>query len=339
MEAVRVKRASKKLLAGKWKCGRFNEFDLKERGKMRHIHAVSYDDRVVQRSLCDNALIPILSRHLIYDNGASMKDKGTDFALDRFEHHLRQHFRLYGMNGVIYTFDFSDYFHNVDTAILKRDVLRIIPESPIMDVYRKCIGAYRHGGLGLGAQVSQISAIFFPSKLDHYIKDQLGLNGFGRFMDDGYVICRSKEEAVMVAKEIERICNELHIVLNRKKCQFIKFGKPVRFLKVRFFINKNGEIVRKVNRSAITLERKRLRGYKRLCDKGEMTFEEANLLFHAWLCSLSRGKSFNVKKNMIGYFNKLFGRNYEMTVKSRKKHHDLRYLERILCIMKPQIAA
>ena len=79
-----------KLLRGESVVQGFICFDLIERGKLRHIRSVHFKERVVQRSLCDNALVPILSRSLIYDNGASIKGKGIHFAMFRCRDHLRE---------------------------------------------------------------------------------------------------------------------------------------------------------------------------------------------------------------------------------------------------------
>ena len=72
----------------KFKSKGFYEFNLLERGKLRHIKSVAIDERVVQRCLCDYSLVPILSRSFIYDNSASQKGKGISFALNRMSVHL-----------------------------------------------------------------------------------------------------------------------------------------------------------------------------------------------------------------------------------------------------------
>ena len=51
--------------------------------KTREIQALSYGDRVVQHSLCDNVLGPYLDKRLIYDNAACRVGKGTHFAMNR----------------------------------------------------------------------------------------------------------------------------------------------------------------------------------------------------------------------------------------------------------------
>jgi len=61
-----------RLHTGKFKTSGFYEFDLMERGKLRHIKSVAISERVVQRCLCDYALVPMIGRTFIYDNGACM---------------------------------------------------------------------------------------------------------------------------------------------------------------------------------------------------------------------------------------------------------------------------
>ena len=77
----------------------FNCFWVCERGKRRYIQSVHFSERVVQKSLCRNALIPVMTHGLIYDNGASQEGKGTQFALDRLKIHLERHFRHHGKEG------------------------------------------------------------------------------------------------------------------------------------------------------------------------------------------------------------------------------------------------
>ena len=56
-----------------------NVFFVNERGKLRKIESVDVYERIIQHLLCDECLGPIVSHYIIYDNGASMKNKGTHF--------------------------------------------------------------------------------------------------------------------------------------------------------------------------------------------------------------------------------------------------------------------
>ena len=110
-----MEETNQKLEAGENITKGFVEFDTIERGKLRHIRSVHYSERVVQRSTCDNALVPVLSRSLIYDNGACLAGKGVDRSLDRLTAHLQQFYRANGFSnmGWAVIFDFSGYFDNI----------------------------------------------------------------------------------------------------------------------------------------------------------------------------------------------------------------------------------
>lgn len=56
----------------------YNTFEVYE-PKRRVVMSNSYKDKVVQHSLCDNVLEPILTRSFIRDNYASQVGKGTHY--------------------------------------------------------------------------------------------------------------------------------------------------------------------------------------------------------------------------------------------------------------------
>lgn len=67
--------------------------------KTREIQALRFADRVVQRSLCDNALRPWFEARLIYDCAACRKGKGTHFAMRRLSEFMRSYYRQHGAKG------------------------------------------------------------------------------------------------------------------------------------------------------------------------------------------------------------------------------------------------
>ena len=108
-----------------YKQGEFYNFYLCERGKERYVRSISFYDRVIQRALCDQ-LNPIVEPYLIYDNGASVKNKGIDFARKRIENHLHKYYRKFGNQGYALVIDFSKFYDN-------------IVHKPLMDMYREII--------------------------------------------------------------------------------------------------------------------------------------------------------------------------------------------------------
>ena len=51
---------------------------------------------------------------MIYDNGASLKNKGIDFSRERFEKHLHMYYREHGSNdGYVLLMDYSKFYDNI----------------------------------------------------------------------------------------------------------------------------------------------------------------------------------------------------------------------------------
>ena len=89
-------------------------FTLNERGKIRRITGEQFPDRIVKHSLCDEVITPSVRKYLIYDNSASLENRGIDFARRRLETHLHKYYNQHGLNdGYILLFDFSKYYDNI----------------------------------------------------------------------------------------------------------------------------------------------------------------------------------------------------------------------------------
>lgn len=91
-----------------------NKFPINERGHQRFITSNTMVDKTVNHLFCDEVLTPAISKYLIYDNGASQKDKGVAFHRRRFEAHLHQYYMEHGSNeGYILLVDYSGYYANI----------------------------------------------------------------------------------------------------------------------------------------------------------------------------------------------------------------------------------
>jgi hypothetical protein len=276
--------ARKKLLAGENVQQGFIRFTLQERGKIRHIRGIQIAERVIQKCLCDQVLVPILSRPLIHDNGASLKGKGVMFAVRRLITHLSKYFRQNGSNeGYALLIDFSKFYDNIDHDTLIGLLGEHIRDRRVMELAERFIRVFGDGkALGLGSQVSQISAIFYPNKLDHFIKEKLRIRFYGRYMDDLYLIHRDKQHLEYCLGEIRKVCDALKITVNLKKTRIVKLKDSVLFLKGKYTLLENGRILRRPCRdSAIRMKRK-LKKFKTLLEAGKMDFADIRNAYQSW---------------------------------------------------------
>ena len=79
---------------GKYKVGAYRKFMIYD-PKEREIQAIGYRDRVLQHAICDNYLMPLLEKRLIYDNVACRRGRGTKQAYDRLRHFMTEHYKRY----------------------------------------------------------------------------------------------------------------------------------------------------------------------------------------------------------------------------------------------------
>lgn len=285
----------------------FYEFDIVERGKPRHIQSVHISERVVQRCLCDYALVPLLSRSFIYDNSACLKNKGIDFALDRMNCHLQRYYRKYGNKGYALVFDFSKYFDNINHQKLIELLDTKVEDRDMFNLLAMLINDFGgEKGLGLGSQISQICALTYPSTLDHYIKEKLRIKFYARYMDDGYLIHPDKDYLKYCLTKITEICNDLGIKLNTKKTQIVRLERGINFLKTRFILTDTGKVIRKPYKKGITKMRRKLKIFRSWVDSGKMTPEEVEMSYRSWQGHIQKYNSYKTIQSMDKLYRELF---------------------------------
>jgi|GEM_PF-91228 len=276
------------LLEGRDICRGFIRFDLWERGKLRHISAVHFPERVVQKSLSQNALVPAIVPTLVSANSANIKGRGTDYALKLLKRHLADHWRRHGREGYILLGDFSDYFARIAHEPVKRQVADALLDPRVVALEHRLIDAQGEVGLGLGSEPNQICAVAHPNRIDHYVAEMLRPEAYGRYMDDFYLIHESKEYLQVCLLLIEHECAKLGIALNPRKTRVVKLTRGFTWLKKRIFYTETGRIVMKPCRDSITRERRKLKKMARMVADGVMTPEQVERSYQSWRGGMKR---------------------------------------------------
>ncbi len=315
-------------------------FYLKERGKDRYVRSISFYDRVVQRALCDS-LNPIVEPYLIHDNGASVKNKGIDFARRRIENHLHKYYRKYGNKGYALIIDFSKFYDNILHKPLMDMYREIIDDEDIINLISHLVDSFSvdisnydikenelfdslvyakantektgekimHKSLGIGSQISQISGIYYPSKMDNYCKIVKGIKFYGRYMDDTYIIGNSKEELKSLLDEINKICEKQGIFINHKKTQLFRLDKGFTFLKIKYRLTDTGHLVRIPVKNNFIRERRKLKRFKNLLDKGLIEFHDIEEQYKSWKGNIKKYDCHKSLRSLDKLFDDLFINN------------------------------
>ena len=154
----------------------------------------------------------------------------------------------------------SRYINSEIDKCIERERIRLSKigcrESSILSQQLDAIPYYYDGkGLGIGSLSSQILAIFYLNPLDHYIKEQLGIKEYVRFMDDGIIFSHDKERLKEVYHIIEEKLGELKLSLN-SKTEIFSSKRGFEFVGYRFAERNGRMVVRIKNATKRRMKRK-----------------------------------------------------------------------------------
>ena len=171
-------------------------------------------------------------------------------------------------------------------------------------------------GVGLGSEISQIIALDYASPIDHYIKDVRGIHGYGRYMDDGYIISNSLEELKDIKQSLYRLAEEMGITMSDKKNTITPFRHhSFVFLKMRVTLGDTGKVTMKLSRRSIAAMRRKIDIFRQWVDGGEMDFEDVAQSYQSWRAHARRCNSYHSLRAM----DERFVRKFEKELTTRRK--------------------
>lgn len=276
-----------------YKVSEYTEFKVYE-PKERIIKTTSFKDKVVQHSLCDNVILPRLEKVFIYDNCAGQKGKGTLFGLDRLAEQMKTFYKRYGMRGYILKCDISKFFYNISHEQLKDMVDYWFGyDKDICWLCNLFIDSTEGKGIPLGNQINQGLALLYLDGMDKLIKCELGIEFYGRYMDDFYLIHPDKEYLKYCLELIIEYLKTLDLTLNGKT-QIFPFKNGVNYLGFHTYITENGKVIRKLkNENKRNAQKKYLRMAK-LVASGKLAIEKFNASYNAWKNHISHGNCYKL---------------------------------------------
>ena len=316
---INVARRLRDLRNGVFKLRKAPEFITRERGHERRINSIHIEDRVPQKCVCRFSLKSVLHRSLIYDNYASQEGKGTDMARRRLKCMLERHIRRHGMTGGMIIFDFKGFFASIQHRLVRWVLDRNYQDKRIIGLNMRIVKQARENvGLILGSENSQDFAIATPNLLDHYIKDHLGLESYGRYMDDGWISDPDMDRLKKAWEKIKALAARLGFHFNEQKSRVIRFGQPFTMLKRKYIFTDAGKIIVRPVRESVIRERRRLkRLYSRFL-KGTMKLEAGINSLNAWKASLRGCRCWKIVRSIEQLYYSLYIENWLRGEEARK---------------------
>jgi len=301
----------------------------------REIFAADFRDRIVHHYLY-NCLSPIFETLFINDSYSCRKGKGTHYGIKRIDHFIRSCSSNYKKNCYILKLDIRSYFMSMNRTILFEKLalilknkykkygidltlmLYLIKETIFNDPKENCIVkgkrsdwfglprdkslffAKKNCGLPIGNLTSQLFSNIYLNDFDHFVKRDLKIQYYGRFVDDFVLLHRDKDYLISLVPVIrDYLKNYLKLELHPNKIYLQHFSKGVKYL---------GVII-KPYRKYISNRTKgnfynKIKEYNNLIDMRTPdpdTLKQFQACMNSYLGMLKHFSTYNLRKKMLSH--------------------------------------
>lgn len=218
-----------KLLSGAWQPQPYRYFEIFD-PKQRTISVAAFQDRIVHHAVV-NILGPIYENRFIYDSYATRPEKGCHAAVLRSQQFLKE-------CRWFFKSDIKKYFDSISHELLILQLARTIKDKPLLEILDKIIRNAGQSGIGLpiGNLTSQFFANVYLHPFDLYLKQELQVKRYIRYMDD-FVLFHTDKEKLKEAKfrAVDFLNSRLQLEINPKGSFFNSSANGLSFLGKRIF--------------------------------------------------------------------------------------------------------
>ena len=161
-------------------------------------------------------------------------------------------------------------------------------------------------GIGLGSDVAQYIELAVLDDLDHFIKEQLRVRFYARYMDDFVIITDGKEHAAEYRRAIEHEINKIHLQLHPRKCRVVPASRGFKWLGFRLRVKQSGKILVTLSKDKIYHERRKLKKIVKLIKAGKLPRDTAEVSLRCWTAHAAHGNNYRVIQKMHHYYQSLW---------------------------------
>ena len=280
--------------------------------KRREIVSIGFRDRVYQRSLNDNAIYPAMTKSLIQDNCACQEGKGTDYARNRLKEMMRYQYRRHDRDLYVLQCDIKGYYPSMSHEAVKAKFRKHL-DPEIYRMAEEVLDGQYEGDVGYnpGSQMIQIAGISLLDEVDHFIKEQLRIKCYIRYMDDFILIHHDKEYLKYCKEEIAKELAKLGFTLHPEKTRIYPINRGIPFLGFIFRLTNTGKVIMTIKSDNVRKERKKLVRLIHKAKRGELTRAQVDECFGAWIAHASHGNSYKLIQRMKKFYKETWEEDYD----------------------------
>lgn len=232
----------------------------------REVFAADFRDRVIHHFIY-NYISPLYERRFINDAYSCRKGKGIHYGVKRVDSFVRSCSANYTRDCYILKVDIKGYFMSMNKHILyeqlKQDIIQqtvtydfdlplvmylieqTIFNDPTLDCRMKGTKADWVGlpyskslfhtdkscGLPIGNLTSQLFGNVYMNRFDHFVKHDLQIKYYGRYVDDMLLVHQDKEHLKQIVSKLrEYLSDSIKLTLHPNKIYLQHYTKGVCFI-------------------------------------------------------------------------------------------------------------
>jgi len=293
------------LRSGSYQHGPYHYFMIHE-PKLRRVAAARFRDRVVHHALV-RVLEPLFEPRFIEDSFACRPGKGTHAGMRRAAE-FAQRFP-YALKC-----DVQKYFPSIHQGILMEQVSRVIGDAQVLAVVAEVLGSHTDSvrqawpeggglfdlqeeryGLPIGNLTSQFLANVYLNDLDHFVKHELRVKGYVRYVDDFILFGHDRATLRAQGRAVHEKLQELKLTIHPDKYHLGPTRCGVDF--TGFIVFADGRIrLRRANVRRFTL---RYREMLHMAKQRRLAWPEVTQRVRSWIAHASHAHSHRLRTDIL----------------------------------------
>lgn len=207
-------------------------------------------------------------------------------------------------NYYILKLDIKKYFYNIDKDILFSIMSDYITDKLLLNLTKIFIYDNKEKvSIPIGNYTSQYFANIYLNKLDKYIKEELKIKYYIRYMDDLVLLVKSKEESQILKEKISIfLMNELHLELNSKS-RYYPNKMGLNFCGYKIY--ETHILIRNSSKNKI---KKKIKLWNKQYKENKLDILKVRLSFNSWLGHIKHANTYNILNK---YINKILVSIYQ----------------------------
>lgn len=280
------------LKSSKYKFGNYREFIIYE-PKERVIKSLPYKDRIVHQWYISEFIKPFFYRRFIIDSYACIDNRGTHNAVCKVQKYMQKMKKKYDDYYVLKC-DIKKFFYSINKDILFNILKENILDKKLLELTKNILSTEDKKGIPIGNYTSQFFANIYLNELDHYIKEELKVKYYIRYMDDFILLLPNRSIAKGLSAKIKKFVEiKLDLELNRKTKYFpSKFG--IDFCGYEIF--ETHILLRKRFKKKF---RKNIILWNKLYYNNKLNYKKMHMSLNSYIAHMNHCNSYNFKQKML----------------------------------------